>query len=406
MSRLEIIRAIVESYEWSDGLKIELNADNLETREELSVIRANIEQVRAEAEELNRRRSEAEERGSLSRSAIDEYNRRFNELESEMSILRSEGGFLIADSYAASKLEERITREAATEDDWTFVNRLAWEATCFLVVQDRVVKLMSNDQFLSQPPLRNLRFFYYPKGQLGSFSTGEVPTQGLPILSLSSPTPALWLPAGVSRSSPRNAEGRQEEPLLAGALLTGVNADERTASVEELNDFSELPARIGSEEHFGGEESDNTMPPPDRQTGYQYETFSGNEYDETVQRMAQAEFRRLSAGPLVGVQLEIETLGVPEIEASETVGVYGLGKMLDGNYGITKVEHRFENGGYTTTLSVLSNAMRLVDQTRGVVTAGSLNAASPQELSASVGTDTETETPEIDPEEMDLGVTT
>lgn len=57
-----------------------------------------------------------------------------------------------------------------------------------------------------------------------------------------------------------------------------------------------------------------------------------------------------------GIQLSVESVGVPDLEPGAIVGVDGLSKRFDGAYSVLKVMHRLGDGGFSTTWDGINNA--------------------------------------------------
>jgi len=57
-----------------------------------------------------------------------------------------------------------------------------------------------------------------------------------------------------------------------------------------------------------------------------------------------------------GVILNVESIGIPDLEPGAIVQVAGLGKHFDGPYSLTKVVHTLGDGGYSTKWDGINNA--------------------------------------------------
>jgi len=57
-----------------------------------------------------------------------------------------------------------------------------------------------------------------------------------------------------------------------------------------------------------------------------------------------------------GIQLSVESLGVPDLEPGAIVKVQGLGTRFSGDYSVLKVIHTIGEGGYTTRWDGINNA--------------------------------------------------
>jgi phage protein D len=104
--------------------------------------------------------------------------------------------------------------------------------------------------------------------------------------------------------------------------------------------------------------------------------------EEQFKQMLNAEMES-SQATMMGVKLDIETLGIPDLLPGDVVAVRGIGKRLaseSGNFGVQKVTHTVGGSSYTTKLEVLSNVGELSAKiATGLLPVGPTNTTQPVE---------------------------
>jgi phage protein D len=83
-----------------------------------------------------------------------------------------------------------------------------------------------------------------------------------------------------------------------------------------------------------------------------------------------SEFSREQA--LMGIQLEIESLGVPDLMPGMVIDVDGLSARYKGVYAITDLTHTWSGSGASTKFTCFSNTQRIFQQM--LAAAGPVNA--------------------------------
>jgi hypothetical protein len=254
----------------------------------------------------------------------------------------------------AKLLDAPITYSQGGKSDWNALWELVNGANAWMLLVSQsdepgkettpVLKILARDKSLSQPPKRVLRLYDLNDGRIGSPSdpsvvpnnaSGSAPVE-YPILSLSNPPAAIYLPSEVrgivmeeiSDKTPEseNKAVLNEENVRATRSAKGTAANEDTAGNPTRDeDTNEGGARI-----------------------------PGDPEDPGAVEAGAMEYRR--AGNM-GIQLEVETIGIPDIAPGETVLLLGVGKRLGTpRWGVHKVVHTVGTGGFTTSLTVVSNS--------------------------------------------------
>jgi hypothetical protein len=60
-------------------------------------------------------------------------------------------------------------------------------------------------------------------------------------------------------------------------------------------------------------------------------------------------------GATAGINLQVETVGIPDFEPGEVVEIQGLGIKIDGMYSVHKVAHTLNSSGYVCKFEARSN---------------------------------------------------
>lgn len=254
----------------------------------------------------------------------------------------------------AKLLDSPITYSQGGKSDWAALWELVNGANAWMTLVSQadkpgsetkpVLKIMARDKSMAQAPKRILRLYDINEGRFGSpvlpavvpdIAAGSSPTE-YPILSVSNPPGAIYA-SGTMRALVMN-EISDKDP----------DADNK----EVLNHESVSQTRTSE----GKAASPDTAGNPD----YDADTDEGGaripgdpELKEAVEAAAM-EYRR--AGNL-GITLEVETLGIPDIAPGETVLLSGIGKRFGTpRWGVHKIVHTVGTGGFTTSLTLVSNA--------------------------------------------------
>jgi hypothetical protein len=244
---------------------------------------------------------------------------------------------------AKQLLDEPVSYTQGGRSDWFALWELANSCRCWMLLVGDELRFLSRSQALRGDPTRILRLYNYPGGRLGGL-TNDPNSQDsevgiYPIISFDSPTNAVYLPGSVR-----------------GIVMEDVSETTREATREDVTDAT--VERVQSAPGPSGPGDERVMPPPEEDTGDGGERLPGDPANREALQSARAEFRR---GGNLGIQLEIETIGIPDIFPGEVVQVRGVGARFERhNYGVHKVTHNIGVGGFTTNLTLVSSTDSLL----------------------------------------------
>lgn len=225
--------------------------------------------------------------------------------------------------------------------DWLALYQLANQTRCWMSLVGDTLFWLSRRHRLLQPPRRVYRMYDYPGGRLEALTPDALrglDARGatLPLLSFTSATEAAWLAHG------RGFQQRDVDP----ASQEAVEAEITPASMAEP-----VGAPTGSVTV-----ADAAEPPAAR-------TVPGDPGDTEARTTAEEDASR---GSNLGVQIEIEVPGDPQILPGDTIRIAGLGARFDQNtYAVYTVTHSAGVGGFTTNLVAISNIDSLLSRFDG-----------------------------------------
>jgi hypothetical protein len=139
---------------------------------------------------------------------------------------------------------------------------------------------------------------------------------------------------------------------LRGYVLQGIDPGERTAISVAVSDTTEKFQRLGSKEHAkngpasGPECPDIKVPYP------------GPADNDILKANVTAEMQRQLN--MMGVHIEVETLGVPDLIPGEVIEIRGMGKRLDSTYAVFTINHSIGIDGFTTSFTAVSNVAQML----------------------------------------------
>lgn len=207
---------------------------------------------------------------------------------------------------------------------WNAIWDLIRDMGCWLhIVGEKLVitprtKLKGNPKFV-------LSLYDYDGGVIGVNQFGE---RVFPILGVTSPTMGVYLPAES-----------------AGYQRSNFSADDGTTGSPELTDDKDSPATTGA-----GDAGHKEFIKP---VNYYGEKSSEDE--------VKAAYNKSRTG--MGININIDTIGVPDLLPGDVVNVRGLGNRISGakvgDYGVHTVIHTLGRSGYTTSMNLWSNTSAL-----------------------------------------------
>jgi len=259
-------------------------------------------------------------------------------------------------------IDERLpSLSQAGMTDQMIIWRLVREAGCWMRYVGDTLYVFDKSLATTQPPKYILRLYDFADGSIG-------PAAGVfPILSVSSPTPAVYLPSEVR-----------------GFVLKGIDPETREEKKRIVDDKTAAPAHTGNAAVTPP--ASKQLPGANKETGDGYALASQDSQpktgEEQFKQLIEAEMTACQA-TMMGVKLDIETLGIPDLLPGDVVAVRGIGKRLaseSGNFGVMKVTHSIGGSSYTTRLEVNSNTAELAMKiAAGLLPVGPINTSRPED---------------------------
>lgn len=258
------------------------------------------------------------------------------------------------DPKAKALLDAEVEISQSFHSDYWMVWKLVKESKCWLVEEGGTWRVISRRSARLGKPQIRLAFRDFPQGKLG-------PDIGIyPILSVSSPSMAMFIPGAMRGAVLRGLSSKDKqlvEKSVAPVSSSPLTQNHTTVSVEATAQGKQAPPE---NENFPGGKSGS---------GGTFH-FGDPTMDKVV---SQAKTELEVATSLMGIPLNVETVGVPEIHPGQIVQVTGVGKRFDGNYYITKMEHVVGTDGFSSSLEMISNAAKIDD---GFDPSGAVNTKS------------------------------
>lgn len=233
------------------------------------------------------------------------------------------------------------------KSDWLAVWELCNGAKCRPYVDGNKIQIRPFANDLGRAPSKTFRMYDYPQGRmgLGVDASGNIstdPDKGVfPILSFSSPNNELFLPASAR-----------------GFVMTEISDKNPQKEVERTVVDHESENVVGSNEGAIAPEATESNPDRDSNTDEGAEEMPGDPDDTMDLEKVKADFWREGN---MGITVEIESIGVPDLIPGDTVLVDGLGNRFGHpRWGVFTVKHSIGLGGYTTSFSAVSNTDRIL----------------------------------------------
>lgn len=226
---------------------------------------------------------------------------------------------------------------------WTAMLKVVREAGLYCYIVGSTLKIIPAAYVFGGQPKKLLRLYDFAGGRIGPVDGGPLgPNRVLPILSVTSPTSAVYMPASTQ-----------------GFYTQDIDSRDRQEVKKVIGEEQVAPPRTGK----GAVAVTNpqTLPAIDKKTGEGAEQYPGDPTDQQLTQQIKAEYQGLTA---MGVQLTIETLGDPTLLPGHILAVRGLGKRLDSNYSTFKVTHTVGGNGYTMSLECVSNVSSTLENAK------------------------------------------
>jgi hypothetical protein len=195
------------------------------------------------------------------------------------------------------------------------------------------LRIVPRNAVMTGKPRYTFALFDYPNGEIGPA------TDTYPILSASSPTSAVYLPSSTR-----------------GFLVFGYNSKEREKAVQQIDANGTGTARTGEAQTQANATKRNPAANPTKAEGMGVVSSDSLLPEANEQIKAEKD----SVATAMGVQLEIESLGIPDALPAQVAAVRGIGARFEGgNYAIFKVTHKVGANGYQTSVDLRSNVGQL-----------------------------------------------
>lgn len=235
--------------------------------------------------------------------------------------------------------EDQLSISLNGRTHWQWISNIVWEARCWLLVDGNTVRVLPRARAATEPPKYILSTFHFP-GSIGS-AAGV-----FPILTASSPTMGAYLPG-----------------VLRGMAVTGTDSRTRSATSTVLDDASQRTPRSGQGTSGGQTSPQAPGAGPSRQLPQGLEIRPQENAEDLSNRQIQQARAEYEGGQSsVGIRLEIETLGIPDIVPGDILAVRGLGIRVDGpNYVVMDATHVVSTSGFTTRLTLIANVASVLE---------------------------------------------
>lgn len=241
---------------------------------------------------------------------------------------------------------EKISLSPSWKADWHLILRMVQDANCWLFFDGENAKLIPINRRMVAPPKYKFALFPQPYGSGFGFNQAM---QVYPILSFSSPYTAFLFPAGVVGSVSRN-------------INSGLGELQQTAH-HNLADSSDKNGGVSPNlqgSGMGPPQRGNTGSKGDEKTGSFLDPNFYDQLDAPAERRITSDFQTSIQN--LGIEIEIETVGVPEILPGETFSLAGVSSKFCGtpnspiNYTVYKVVHTLGSGGFSTKITANCNS--------------------------------------------------
>lgn len=218
---------------------------------------------------------------------------------------------------------------------YAIIYEQARSCACYVYFTDNTVRIVPMKRVLNSEPVAEFVLFDYVDGQIG-------PAFGrYPILSVNTDHAGIFL-----------------DPTTKTLIQSGL--DPTTGEVKTVEVTPAATPVATTTDGALQPKTDSTAASESRSTR---QTGQAN---ETQKQMA-ADFQATYATGSMGIQLEIETLGIPDILPLQNIKVTNVSKKrIDGNYTVMTVKHSLSSSGFMTNLTVIQNATKLWDTVGGI----------------------------------------
>lgn len=227
------------------------------------------------------------------------------------------------------KTEEEIV--TATQSYLNLIYEIARKCGCWLDLSKDEVRLVSFSQLVVSEPKAILAYF----DSVGAYGPGSTSPGVYPILSASSNSSFLYM-GHYAQDAIQKAQDKS-----AGTKTTEGKQEAKDAASQS----KAQPAKKDKQSRS----SKRTAPPASKK-----DTDAA-----TAKQDAEVEMQHTQTDAGSGLELEVSTLGFPDILPGMNVEVIGLGKRIDAPYSVFKVSHKLSASGFETSLNLKSTSGKL-----------------------------------------------
>ena len=238
------------------------------------------------------------------------------------------------DAYDALYLDD-ANYASGWMSDWQAIGMLVNESYCWMAMDGNKLVVFPIGKSLGGKPRFALQMFPPPGVPFGPGAAPETDGGVWPILSFNSPTVGIFL-----------------QKLGQGLFFKGINSKTGKTDFGVVGDVEkdDKAPTVGTGK---APEHDETNPAGNKNTGDGMEPHHSDQIDDAEKKKAGAD--KANSEMSNGVQIEVETLGMPNISVRETIRLRGFGGYFDFNYQVFKITHVLGEGGFTTMLTGSTN---------------------------------------------------
>ncbi len=244
----------------------------------------------------------------------------------------------LADPVSGALLKEALPHYSQTnKTDYQVIWHMLQDSLCWMTLENNKLRIIPRNRAMAASPKFVFSLYEFGSGADIGFSAKPHPIY--PILSASSPTLSAYAAGAIFGSQTRAINGE------TGAFET---VDSSALDAASLGS--------GSSRTLGAGAVNPTKRPF-------YCDIASSRNRPTIKTLNQVEYEK--ARTAMGINLVLETMGVPEILPGAVVNVRGLGRRISGakacNYFVQKVIHTMNSSGFSTSLDLTSNVSPLRD---------------------------------------------
>lgn len=253
----------------------------------------------------------------------------------------------ISDAAKKRLQEEEVVLANSGKSYLHLIFLLAQQVGCWVQMSDKddgfsYIILVSQNVLTKNPPIAVLALFDFPYGS-------EIGT-----------------PVGARGVFPIMSVSVQEQ---AGLFLGPWSKMLRAPSVDPttLEDKPDTEAKPGDKTSVSGPKGKDQIGVKNESDSVSAVVFQPPENGSSdKQTDLETTVDMLSNTNSIGLQLEVETLGIPDAVPAQIFQVQGLGERLNGYYTLFEITHSISSSGYTSSLKLVQNSRLMTQALNGV----------------------------------------